>query len=409
MIRHLFKYIGKANFLSKDGFLLSIIFPFILGLIFLFAFENLLEATNLTPAKIVIDIKGNAEEKKDVEEFIKEKGIEGRLTERGLEPVIEPGDDDYLIYYFGDDDVEALLDEGAINAKVWIDNTGKKMDMEIYVPSNKANDRTSFMAYQILNSYAKTYRNLIKNTEVLFEQAMVGRDMSSVEGLVERVEEGIDTDDIIHTKEKKGINAYTHYIMATLGVVCLCYIRVGVDIVRKNEVYIGALGKRLELSPVSKLLRIFASFLSMGIPCLLATYLLLLCYWKRDVGLSLDYSRVILVVSLGVLISIFMGMALASLFKLSKDHVNVINILIPVLGALFGGLMGQLSQVLSTWINENVPLLAILNPAVLVSRGLYQLSFYPSYDSFYHTIKIMTVYLAVLTVLTGSGMRRVKE
>jgi|GEM_PF-2642872 hypothetical protein len=409
MIRHLTKYVGKANLLSKDGFLLSIILPFILGLIFLFAFDSLLEAANLTPAKIVIEFKGNAEEKKDVEDFLKEMGVEGRLTDQGLEPITEPDDEDYLIYCFGDDDVEALLDEGSINAKVWIDNTDKKMDMEIYVPSNKANDRTSFMAYQILNSYAKSYRNLIKNTEVLFAQAMAGRDMSSVEGLVERIKDGIDTDDIVYTKEKEGINGFTHFIMATLGFVCLYYIRVGVDIVRRNEAYIGALGKRLELSPVSKLLRVFASFLSMGLPCLLATYLLLLCYWKRDVGLSLEYSRVILVVSLGVLISIFMGMAIASLFKLSKDNVSVVNFLIPVLGALFGGLMGQFGQALSTWINENAPLLANLNPANLVSRGLYQLSFYPSYDSFYHTIKIMAVYLAVLMVLTGVGIGRVKE
>ncbi|MDI9497238.1 MAG: ABC transporter permease [Bacillota bacterium] len=409
MTRHLARFMGKTNLLSRDGFLLSIILPFIIGLIFLFSFENLREAANLNPAGIVIELKGNPEEKKDVEDFIKARGMEGRLTDQGLEPVGEPGDEDYLIYYFGDDDVDDLLDEGTINAKVWIDNTGKKMDMEIYVPSNKANDRSSFMAYQMLNSFAKTYRNLINNTEALYAQAMAGRDMSSVAGLVERAETGIAVDDIIETKEKEGINSFTHYVMATLGFICLYYIRVGVDIVRKNEAYTGALGKRLAISPVSRSLRVFISFLTTGIPCLLTTYLLLFCCWQRDLGLSLDYAGVILVVSLGVLIAIFMGMAFASLFKLSKDHVNVINVLIPVLGALFGGLMGQASQILSTWINDNAPFLASLNPAGLVSRGLYQLSFYPSYDSFYQTIRIMTVYLAVLAVCIGLGMRRTKE
>lgn len=138
-------------------------------------------------------------------------------------------------------------------------------------------------------------------------------------------------------------------------------------------------------------------------------YLLLFFYWKMDVGLSTKYGYVILLVSLGTLVSIFIGTAIASLFKMTDDRADGISFAIPITGALFGGLMGSVSLQLKLWIEENLPFLNTLNPVSLVTDGLYQLSLYPTNHQFYQTIGYLSVYFVILAALTAIGMRRVKE
>ena len=163
------------------------------------------------------------------------------------------------------------------------------------------------------------------------------------------------------------------------------------------------------ISPVGMGKRVFTSFISLSIPALALMYLLLFFYWKSDIGLSTDYGSVILLISLGTLVSIFLGMAVASLFKMTDDRADGISMAIPIVGGLTGGLMGAASLQLKIWIGEKIPFFNILNPVALVTDGLYQLSLYPTYNQFYQTISYLTVYLIILVVLTAVGIRRVKE
>lgn len=412
MFKHLFGYIAKIHVKSREGFLFSLFLPFALGLVFLFAFEGLVidENRSFDPVKVAMTIEGNALEQKEVLAFLNEVGTEGKLeNEEIVQGHLNNSEKKYILYFFGEEAVvHKLLEEGKIDARVDIDNRGYQMSVSLLIHPLKANDISSQIVYQVFNSFNSTYRTVKDATGRLIVQSLRGRDMHFVEPLVNRVKE-LSGEDMYVDEYKERINPEVHYFFVSLAYICLYFMRIGIQIIRNNEGYSGPTSTRLMMSPVGMGKRVFTSFASLSIPSLALMYLLLFFYWKMDVGLSTKYGYVILLVSLGTLVSIFIGTAIASLFKMTDDRADGISFAIPITGALFGGLMGSVSLQLMLWIEENLPFLNTLNPVSLVTDGLYQLSLYPTNHQFYQTIGYLSVYFVILAALTAIGMRRVKE
>jgi hypothetical protein len=413
MFKHLFGYISKIHVKSREGFLFSLFLPFALGLVFLFAFEGLAidENHRFDPVKVAVSIQGNDWEQKEVQAFLNQVGIKGKLENEEIiqENASANENGKYILYYFGEEaTVQKLLEEGKIDAKVDVDNRDYQMAISLYIHPLKANDISSQVVYQVFSSFNNSYHTVKDATRRLTIQAFQGRNLSFVEPLVNRVKT-LSSEDVYVNEYKERINPEAHYFFVSLAYICLYFMRIGIRIIRGNEGYSGPTSKRLTMSPVGMGKRVFTGFVSLTIPSLALMYLLLFMYWQKNVGLSTDYGSVILLISLGTLLSIFMGMAFASLFKMTDDRADGISFAIPITGALLGGLMGAVSLQLKIWIGENLPFLNILYPVSLVTDGLYQLSLYPTYHQFYQTIGYLMIYLVILAALIAIGIRRVKE
>lgn len=411
MFKHLFGYISKIHVKSREGFLFSLFLPFALGLVFLVAFEGLVidGSQKFEPVKVAISMQGNALEQKEVQSFLNEVGTKGKLENGELVRENIEQEDKYILYCFGEEDtVQKLVEEGKIDAKVDIDNRNYQMDISLYIHPLKANELNSQVVYQVFNSFNSSYHTVKGVTRKLTVQAFGGRDLKFVKPLINRVKT-LSSEDISINEYKERINPEVHYFFVSLAYICIYFMRIGIQVIRSNEGYSGPTSTRLSMSPVGMGKRVSTSFISLTIPSLALMYLLLFIYWQKDIGLSTDYGSVILLISLGTLLSIFMGTAFASLFKMTDDRADSVSFAIPITGALTGGLMGSLSLQLKIWISENIPFLNTLNPVSLITDGLYQLSLYPTYHQFYQTIGILTVYLIILVALTAIGIRRVKE
>lgn len=409
MFSHLLKYGTKIYLNSRDGLIFAIILPLALGLVFLFAFEGLITDGSINPAHVAVSLEGSKEDKEEMMDFLASVGVEGKLTDEGLEPVRAVEDEDYLVYYLSDEEVADYLDQGKLNARVYLDQTGEDLEVSMAIPPNMANELTTYLAYGVFNTYHNTYNNVETNLTLLEDQAYAGRDLSFLEDFEDRLESGPDLDELVHKRSKQGVQSDTHYLLTALGYVCCHFFSVGIVIVRQNESYVGPVGKRLAVSPVSGLKRVAASFICLSIPSFLVVYLVLFAYWQRDVGLPTDYGKVILLISLVTLLSIFLGMVIAVYFKISEDIVMALSIIVAVGLSMIGGLMGQGSAMLKHWFADHAPIVNRLNPVTLVSDGLYQLIYYPTHEAFFDTIQFLLVYLLVLAVIIAIGLWRGNE
>lgn len=167
----------------------------------------------------------------------------------------------------------------------------------------------------------------------------------------------------------------------------------------------SASGKRIAVSPAPK-----SRLLASG---LLASYLvqlfgLLLLFSYTVLVLHVDYGNrvglIILLALIGSLTGLALGAMLASVFRVSENTKVGLMLALTMFGCFLAGMMGITMKYL---VDTNLPLLNQLNPANLITDGLYSLYYYTSLDRFWSDI--MTLVIITLVIISVSVFSLRKE
>ena len=386
MFLHNLKYNLKVLFKNKSLIFWTFAFPIILGFLFNLAFSNIEESEKLD----IINI-GIVENEKLDENFLTaikylgDKENEDRLFE---------------IKYLDEDDAEKYLDESKISAYISYDN-----DIKITIKENGINQTITKNVVDEIIQQTKLTENIIKkdvenqmlNGNFNIDYESIYSNAYKVAGYSYENTKDISKENISYTM----IEYYTLIAMTALygGIIAMTSLN-------NNLANMSNKGKRVAVAPTKKIATILSSLVASYIIQLIGMILLFLFtifVIKVDYGNQLG--KIILLALIGILSGLSLGMFVGSVLKTNEASKVGIIIAITMLGSFLSGMMGITMKYI---IDSSVPIVNKLNPAAMITDGLYSLYYYNTFDRYYFNIISLLIFSTILILISCISLRRQK-
>ena len=199
--------------------------------------------------------------------------------------------------------------------------------------------------------------------------------------------------------------SYTMIEFYTLiAMTCLYGGILGMTAVNQNLANMSHKGKRVSVSPVSKGKMILGSTLAAYLTQLIGVALLYLyTVFVLKVDYGSNFPLILLLTLCGCLAGLTLGVMLAVLVKAGEGTKLGIIIAVTMTGCFLSGMMGITMKYI---IDKNIPLLNRLNPANMITDGLYALYYYDTTDRFWLNVASLLLFSLVMLILSVSGLRR---
>ncbi len=201
-------------------------------------------------------------------------------------------------------------------------------------------------------------------------------------------------------------NILVIFYYGILAMVCLNTATLGSDAIISIQANQSALAARINVAPTHKLksfLTFIASQLTFHVISLSVTLLYLTKVLGVEFGTNMGYVLLLCVVAS------IMGMTLGSFISaiITKSAGFKVGIILAI--NLFGcSLAGMVSSDIKYLIQTNIPILAYINPANLITDGLYSLYYYDTFDRYFVNLGILGVYALLFCTFTYLIIRRQK-
>lgn len=406
MFKHLLRYMPPMMYKNRDGALFGIFFPFAFGLIYLMVFTGLMSnVNNLETVSIAMVFEGSTTEIATAQTNIENIAVPGEFNDDDSLVPAESHEETPLMAYIEVASLEEgreLANDGSVVATVVVDNQDEAMNIALEVAPVAVNDFGASIVYSALSSFSSISSGI---TGAFEDAANSNNPLIAVGQVTQRVNDVQSNSYYPETVQSgvEGTNSNSIYFYAALAYLCIFFMSVGTDIVNQNEAYFSSEALRTTVSPVPKGKRFLASFISWGIPSLLVVYAVIALYYLNDIPLGNEWGRLLILMTLGVIVGLLLGTAVAGLLKNQGGLLSAVSIGLPL---VMGALSGLMSQPIKVAINENAPWLNKINPVSLINDGIYYLNNYPTFDHYNQNVIILAIMAVVLLVVTILSIRR---
>ena len=201
--------------------------------------------------------------------------------------------------------------------------------------------------------------------------------------------------------------SYTMIEFYTLiAMTCLYGGILGTVAINRNLANMSSNGKRVAVSPVSKGKMITASVLASYITQLVGIALL---FVYTVFVLNVDYGDnlplIILLALAGCFCGLSLGIAVGTLIKSNENLKTGIIISVTMLGCFLSGMMGITMKYV---VDKNIPVINKLNPASMITDGLYSLYYYDTLDRYLLNLASLIIFAFIMIFISYIGLRRQK-
>lgn len=180
----------------------------------------------------------------------------------------------------------------------------------------------------------------------------------------------------------------------------------GMTAINQNLPNMSSKGKRIAISPISKLKLVFSSFCASYLVALIG---LLILFVYTIFVLKVDYGNniflIILLGMVGSLAGISIGLAIGSTLKTNETTKTGIVISITMIGCFLSGMMGITMKYI---IDKNIPIINKINPASMITDGFYSLYYYTTLNRYFFNILSLCVFAATMIIISFISLRRQK-
>ena len=387
MFWHNFKYTVKTLLGDKMLIFWTFDFPVILGAFFYMAFSDIEDSEKLH----VIDIA-----------VVENTGFrESEMWKESLEALSDEasGEQVFCTKYVSEEEAKRLLSEKEIAGYFMLADG----EPQVTVASDGINE--TVLKYVVEEIYQT--EEIVRNTA---ERRIQQGEMPTAEFYEQLSKEVMNLVDSENggIRDISGANlSYTMIEFYTLiAMTCLYGGILGMVAVNQNLANMSSKGKRVSVSPVGKSRMILSSVLAgyviqmVGVALLFAFTIFVL---HVDYGNHLPL--IVLLALCGGLAGLSVGIAIAVLVK-SGDNVKTgIVISVTMAGCFLSGMMGITMKYL---VDKNIPLLNLLNPANMITDGLYALYYYDTFDRYWQNAASLLVFAFSMILFSVLGLRRQK-
>ena len=385
MFIHNFKYAFKTLFKNRMLIFWTFAFPIILGTLFNMAFSNIENSEKLDIINIAIinndDFENNEAFKTSFEELSDENN-EDRL---------------FNTQYTTEEKAKELLDNGEIVGYMKL-----KEDKPILTFATSGINETIF---KYVTEEIEQTSDIIKNLSETETQKQITS--GNYEEIYNKVIE-LAKEDKVKLKNISNSNlSYTMIEFYTLiAMTCLYGGMLSMGSINQTLANMSNKGKRIAVSPTKKGTIILSSLLASYIAQLIGLAILFvytLFVLKVDYGDNT--SLIILLAMIGSFAGLTLGTFVGTLFKTNENAKTGILIALTMFWCYLSGMMGITMKYV---VDKNVPIINKINPASMITDGLYSLYYYDTFDRYWFNIISLLIFAFVLMLISFFSLRRQK-
>lgn len=393
MFSHNFKYTFKT--LMRDRMLIfwTFAFPLIMGTFFYMAFSNIENSEKFEAIDIAVvdneDLKANVNIKSALDALGDSKSDEQMFD----------------IQYVTEEKAKKLLDDDKIAGYLLLEEEKQKI-----VVAESGINETIFKS--VVEEIIQTTDVVEKVVTEKMKQQMEGgqpqgMDGAAAEQIGQEVLEKVRSQEVSLKNISNANLSYTMIEFYTLiAMTCLYGGIIGMTALNQNLANMSSKGKRVAMSPSGKGTVVLSSVCA-GYVIQLIGLALLFVY--TIFALKVDYGKnlpLIVALSLaGCLAGLTLGITVGALLKTSENAKIGIVIAVTMLGCFLSGMMGITMKYI---IDKNVPLVNQINPAGMITDGLYSLYYYGADSRYLFDIISLLVFSGVMLAVSSRALRRVK-
>lgn len=382
-----FKYTLKALIRNKGLVFWTLAFPIIMAIFFNMAFSNI-ESTESFDAIPVAIVSNEYYENNDM----LKSTIESLSDEHGSNYVFNSK-------YVSEDEAKTLLNNDEVSGYVIFSEDGQK----VVVNTNGVNQTIiKFVVEEVVQS-EDTVDIIEEKVKDIFNNSESNGWLKTLLSLFSLM--GDNSANILDVSDSN--MSYMMIEFYTLiAMTCLYGGIMGAVAINWCLANMSNVGKRLSMTPVSKIKLVLSSALA-GYVVQLVGIILLLAFTAGV--LKVNYgdriNEIILLSLVGSFAGITMGVAVTSAIKVSEGAKTGILIGFTMLGCFFAGMMGVSMKYI---VDKNMPIINKLNPANMITDGFYSLYYYDTLDRYYSNIASLLIFSGLMLVISILALRKQK-
>ncbi len=381
MFWHNFKYTLKV--VLRDHALISwtFAFPLILATFFFLAFSNITSSESLDIIDLAV-VDNEAWE-------------DDQIFRPALQELSDESSDDQLFStkYVSLAEAEQLLESDEIAAYLLLEESaqGTQSPASPQIPTifTSKSDIDSTIVQSVVESIAEQASII---TTILQENPAALKDLVKAEkaNIVDQSSSNLDY---------VMIEYYT-----LIAMICLYGGIIGMVAVNQLLADMSMSGRRIAISPAQKSTLVFAALCASYLIQLVAVALLFLfLIFILHVDFGTHLPLIILLALIGSLAGLALGVLLATTIKSAANTKVGLILAITMFGCFLAGMMGITMKYL---VDTNLPLLNRLNPANLITDGLYSLYYYDTFDRYWGNIITLVIISLVMISISVYSLRK---
>lgn len=382
MFIHNFKYTFITLLKNKALIFWSFAFPLILGTLFNLAFSNIVNSEKLSIIDIAIV---------DNEEFKSNELYVNTFNE------LSKGDNKlFNIQYLKEEGAKDLLDDDKISGYLKIENKEPKL----YFNKNGINQTILKYVVEEIDSESLIVNNIVE------QEIIKGNINIDYNKLYEYVSNMLNKEVNIHDISSKNMDFMMIEFYTLIAFVCLYGGIIGMTAINFSLANMGSIGKRIESSPTKKSTIVLSSLLSSYVIQIIGLFIL---YMYTIFVLKVDYgnhlTQVIILSLIGSLTGLSLGLCIGASVRKGEGAKIGILLAITMIGSFLSGMMGV---TLKYVIDKNIPFINLINPANMITDGLYSLYYYQTLNRYYFNVISLLVVSIILIMRSIISLRRKK-
>ena len=381
MFWHNFKYTLKIVLRDHALIFWTFAFPLILATFFFLAFSNITSSESLDIIDLaVVD---------------NEAWKDNQIFRPALQELSNESSDDQLFNtkYVSRAEAEQLLESDEIAAYLLLEesaqNTQSPASPQIPTIFTSKSNIDSTIVQSVVESIAEQASII---TTVLQENPAALKDLAKAEkaNIVDQSSSNLDY---------VMIEYYT-----LIAMICLYGGIIGMVAVNQLLADMSMSGRRIAISPARKSTLVFAALCASYLIQLVAVALLFLfLIFVLHVDFGTHLPLIILLALIGSLAGLALGVLLATTIKSTANTKVGLILAITMFGCFLAGMMGITMKYL---VDTNLPLLNRLNPANLITDGLYSLYYYDTFDRYWGNIITLVIISFVMISISVYSLRK---
>ena len=387
MFYHNFKYSLKILLRNKGLIFWTFIFPIILGTFFKMAFSNIEKNETLKTIDIaIVDSKTYEED---------------QIFKETLNTLSNNDTKLFNITVTNKEISKKLLEEEKITGYLEFNPD----NVDITVSSSGVYE--TILRYVIDEIYCEKEMLDTLTKQTIEKELANGNQAINPEEIAKQILTTINNSDIkLNDISNKNLS-YTMIEFYTLIAMAALYgIMISLFITNYKLPNMNSIGARTSISPLNKSTTLLSSLVASYLIQLLGLFLL---YTYTILILHIDYGNnfplVILLSLVGALASLSLGVAVSTTLKVGEGAKTGILIAITMFCSFLSGMMGITMKYV---IDKNIPILNIINPANMITDGLYSLYYYNTLDRYNFNIISLIIFSLIMFLLSLIKLRRQK-
>lgn len=364
---HIFKYSLKSLFKDKMALFWMMIFPLILATLFNIAFETVMSSGSFDRVKIAV---------------VTEHEIPSSLLDAMEESNL------FTITPATEEEAKELLASKEITGFI-----SNKKGLELTILSSGINQSITKVFLDSFIQISTTIVNIVEGNPLLIEKGFLD-EISFNRSFTEEI------------PINNSMNPLVIYYFALMAMTCLYSSFAGCNFSTMLQASQNSLAARINIAPTKKL-KAFLSMVTATICFQFTSVIMALTYITQV--LKVDFGDRIIHIGILCLVGCFTGTMFGALFGVTtKFKPEVKDMMVSNITLVMCFLAGLMVVQVKHIVQQRAPIIALINPANLITDGLYALYFFETFERYFLNLTMLGVLGIIFCAVTILILRRQK-